>query len=172
MQLRTHLTRVIAPLALALPAIVAACAKDAPNPIAPTVQLALIAGANHGGLSMSTPMTQEVTSSPVWAGDPDGTGSALITLNHGQGEVCWQLDVSNITLPATFAHIHQAAPGIRGAVVVTLSAPDDAGSATGCASGVDRDLIHDILINPQSYYVNVHTSDYMAGAVRGQLPPH
>jgi hypothetical protein len=170
MQSRTHLIRVLAPLALALPAIVAACGKDAANLAGPTVQLALVAGADHGGRPLSTHMTQEVTSTPVWAGDPDGVGSALITLNHGRGEVCWQLDVSNLTLPATASHIHKEAPGVRGPIVVPLSAPDNSGSATGCASGVDRDLIQDILINPGSYYVNVHTSDFPPGAVRGQLP--
>jgi hypothetical protein len=29
--------------------------------------------------------------------------------------------------------------------------------------------VKDILTNPAAYYVNVHTSDYPAGAVRGQL---
>jgi len=170
MQFRSHLLRVLPALALTLPVIVAACGKDAPNPAGPTVQLALVAGADHGGRPFSTHMTQEVTSTPVWAGDPDGVGSALITLNHGKGEVCWQLDVSNLTLPATASHIHKEAPGVRGPSLVPLSAPDNLGSATGCASGVDRDLIQDILINPGSYYVNVHTSDFPPGAVRGQLP--
>lgn len=138
--------------------------------MAPAVQLTVIAGADHGGRPLSTDMTQEVTSAPVWAGDPDGIGSALITLNHGQGEVCWELHVSNITLPATASHIHQAAPGVRGPIVLSLSAPDAAGAAAGCASGVDRDLIRDILVNPESYYVNVHTADFPPGAIRGQLP--
>lgn len=170
MQSRSHLFRAIAPLALALPAILAACGKDAPMITEPTVQLALVTGAQHGGRPMSTHMTQEVTSSPVWAGDPTGSGSALITLNHGQGEVCWELTASNLSSPANLAHIHKEAPGIRGPAVVTLSPPDLSGSATGCRSGVDRDLIRDILINPESYYVNVHTEDFPAGAIRGQLP--
>jgi len=170
MSTRRCLHRVVTPVALAFLAVVAACSQDAPNPIAPTVQLQLIAGADHGGRPLSTQMTQEVTTVPVWAGDPDGIGSALITLNHGKGEVCWELDVSNLTLPATASHIHQAAPGIRGPIVVSLSAPDASGGSAGCASGVDRDLIQDILINPESYYVNVHTTDYPPGAVRGQLP--
>lgn len=170
MQSRSHLIRLITPLALALPAIVGACGKDAPNPTQPTVHLALIGGADHGGRPLATHMTQEVTSTPVWAGDPDGTGLAEITLNAGTGEVCWQLGVSNITLPATGAHIHKADPGVRGPIVVFLSSPDASGAATGCASGVDRDLVLDILIHPESYYVNVHTTDFPPGAVRGQLP--
>lgn len=170
MSIRSRLARCVTSLAFALVPILVGCGQDAPNPTAPTVQLALIAGAHDGGRPLSTEMTQEVTAVPVWAGDPDGVGSALITLNHGRGEVCWELHAFDITLPATAAHIHKATPGIRGPIVVALSAPDADGEASGCASGVDRGLIRDILVNSGSYYVNVHTSDFAPGAIRGQLP--
>jgi CHRD domain len=161
-----------APAWLALASgVLAACGQDTPIPAAPTVELALIAGAGNGGRPFATDMTQEVTTIPEWAGDPDGVGTALITLNHGQAEVCWDLSASNLTLPATASHIHQAPPGVRGPIVLSLSPPDAAGVAVGCASGVDQDLILDILVNPGSYYVNVHTTDFPPGAIRGQLPP-
>jgi hypothetical protein len=76
--------------------------------------------------------------------------------------------VENITLPATAAHIHVGATGVAGPVVVALSAPDASGHASGCATA-DHDLIKAIRQNPESYYVNVHNTDYPAGAVRGQL---
>lgn len=149
---------------------VAGCHEAAPDAVGvETVELALIAGAAHGGAPFATQMTQEVTTTPPHFGDADGTGTALLTVNHGQGEVCSDLSVADITLPATFAHIHKAAPGIRGPVVVGLSAPDATGRGIGCASGVDRAILRDILTNPGDYYVNVHTTDYPAGAVRGQL---
>jgi hypothetical protein len=161
--------RIIASFTLASGVLVG-CSQDARIPAGPTVELAVIAGANHGGRPLSTDMTQEVTTMPEWAGDPDGSGTALITLNLGQAEVCWDLSVANLTLPATASHIHQAPPGVRGAIVLSLSPPDATGVAVGCTSGVDRDLIRDILENPDSYYVNVHTTDFPPGAVRGQLP--
>ena len=158
--------------ALAIPLVLGACSQDATTEVK-TVRLAVtqtrIAGSDHGGQPFATAMTQEVTHTPVWAGDADGSGDALITVNIGQGEVCWQLTASNITLPATAAHIHKAAPGVRGPIVVPLSAPDASGSATGCASGVSRDLLQEIVATPEAFYANVHTSDYPAGAVRGQL---
>jgi hypothetical protein len=42
----------------------------------------------------------------------------------------------------------------------------------GCAT-VSHELMAEILANPSAFYVNVHTTDYRAGAVRGQLsvPP-
>ena len=102
-------------------------------------------------------------------GDPDGSGTASITLNPGQGEVCFEITVSNITLPATGAHIHVGTATEFGPVVVGLTPPDASGTSSGCVSA-DRDLIKAIIQNPENYYVNVHTLPlYGAGAVRGQL---
>jgi hypothetical protein len=103
----------------------------------------------------------------VPAADPDGTGLASITLNVGQASVCWELSVSNIA-PAFAAHIHAAAAGVNGPIVVTLS-PPTTGSSSGCRENVDPDLIQAIIDRPEQYYVNVHNADFPGGAVRGQL---
>jgi hypothetical protein len=151
-----------------IPALIG-CNGETPMPTDATIQLAVIAEADHGGRPFSTLMTQEVTTTPVWAGDADGSGVATLTINSGQREICWQLSVASIALPASSAHIHQAAPGIRGPIVVALTPPDATGFATGCVSNVDSDLLREIRKNPESFYVNVHNSPYPAGAIRGQL---
>lgn len=99
-------------------------------------------------------------------GDADGTGTAVITLNHGQGEVCYELKVANIS-PANAAHLHEGAVDKAGPPVLTLTAPTD-GSSKGCAP-LAKDKIKDIMQNPVNYYVNVHNSEFPDGAVRGQL---
>ena len=43
------------------------------------------------------------------------------------------------------------------------------GDSMACAEGVDKGLIRAIIRNPHLYYINVHNSEYPAGAVRGQL---
>jgi len=101
-------------------------------------------------------------------GDPDGSGFAAIRLNHGQGTVCFEIDVSDITLPATAAHIHKGPVGVAGPIVVFLTPPDASGSSSACVDA-DRDEVKDILQHPEEYYVNVHTTDFPAGALRGQL---
>ncbi|HSH44744.1 MAG TPA: CHRD domain-containing protein [Longimicrobiales bacterium] len=101
-------------------------------------------------------------------GDDDGSGTAEIVLDDDDNEVCWDIQVEDITLPASAAHIHEGAAGVAGPIVVTLSAPDADGNAEGCVDASD-DLIDDIIDDPEDYYVNVHTSDFPDGAVRGQL---
>lgn len=99
--------------------------------------------------------------------DPDGTGFAMIKLNVGRMRVCWDLTVSDIA-PAIAAHIHIAPAGVPGPIVVPLS-PPTSGSSSGCRDGVDPVLIQAIVDHPDQYYVNVHNTDFPAGAVRGQL---
>jgi CHRD domain len=133
---------------------------------------AKIGGADQGGRPFSTGLTgeAEVTAAGVPnQGDLDGNGSATITVNPGQREVCYELSVEDITLPAIGAHIHVGDADETGPVVVGLVAPDASGASSGCAQ-VSRELALAIIQNPENYYVNVHTSDFPAGALRGQLP--
>jgi hypothetical protein len=126
-----------------------------------------LANADDGGRRFTTTLTG--AAEVPGPGDPDGSGTAVIRLNPGKEEVCWEIQVSNITLPATAAHIHVGTATEFGPVVVGLGAPNASGVSTGCTSA-DRNLILAIIQNPENYYVNVHTLPlYGAGAVRGQL---
>lgn len=128
--------------------------------------LALTSIAAGGGRPFATTLTG--AAEVPGPGDPDGSGTASLRLNPGQEEVCFELSVSNIALPATGAHIHVGTADVAGPVVVPLTAPDESGTSSGCVSA-DRDLILDIMQNPEGYYVNVHSTEFPAGAVRGQL---
>jgi hypothetical protein len=98
----------------------------------------------------------------------DGSGSARLRLNQGRHRICYSIQVSGLTLPATAAHIHVGAAGEVGDPVVTLDPPDATGVAAGCVT-VARALVKAIRKHPAEYYVNVHTTDFPAGAARGQL---
>jgi hypothetical protein len=106
-------------------------------------------------------------------GDPDASGTAFITLNQGQGEVCFDLSWARIDGTVTAAHIHVGAATVAGPVVVPLFA--DAAfagtdSASACvAENVTKELIKAIRHDPANYYVNIHSDVFPAGAVRGQL---
>ena len=99
-------------------------------------------------------------------GDTDGTGTASITLNHGQGEVCYELTVDKIAA-SNAAHIHAGAVDKAGPPIANLTPPTN-GTSKGCVA-LDKDKIKDIMQNPANYYVNVHNAEFPDGAVRGQL---
>lgn len=144
------------------------CTDDASNPLSlepSSAAFALVDG-EQGGRPFTIALTGAAEA--PGPGDPDGSGTASITLNQGQGEVCFTLMVSDIALPATGAHIHEAPVGEPGPIVVPLTPPDESGTSSGCVSA-DAGLIKDIRQNPSAYYVNVHSTEHRAGAVRGQL---
>jgi hypothetical protein len=122
--------------------------------------------ATRGGTAIAVAMTGEAEA-PT-AGEPVGTGTATIRLRRGQGQLCYSMRVRNITLPAAAAHIHRGGTGEAGPVIIPLRAPNASGVAAGCRS-VSRTLVAQILRNRQGYYVNVHTTEFPGGAVRGQL---
>jgi CHRD domain len=101
-------------------------------------------------------------------GDPDGVGSA--TVLFAATTLCFGLTVNNLDEP-TAAHIHQERAGVNGPIVVPLTAPanGDPGESSGCIPDVDPDLVEEIRTHPGEFYVNVHTEQFPAGAIRGQL---
>lgn len=126
--------------------------------------MALAATALAGGRPFTTELSG--ASEVPGPGDPDGTGTAHLTLNQGQGEVCFDITVSNIDAPIG-GHIHVGTSDVAGPVVVNLLGATPS-VLSGCVEA-DKDLIKDIRQNPENYYVNVHTAPFPAGAVRGQL---
>jgi hypothetical protein len=132
--------------------------------VAASVLSGFVTAQEQGGRRLTTSLSG--AAEVPGPGDPDGTGTAVITLNQGQDQVCFELTVSNIA-PATAAHIHEGAVGQAGGVVVTLT-PPTSGSSKDCVSA-DAALIKAIRQNPEKYYVNVHNQDFPDGAVRGQL---
>jgi CHRD domain len=117
-----------------------------------------------GGRAFQVALTGEAESP---AGDPVGTGTATVRLRAGQAQVCYQLAAKDLPAAAA-AHIHHGNVGAAGPVVIPLQTPNAAGASSGCTN-TTRALVGAILGDPGSYYVNVHTGDFAAGAIRGQL---
>jgi hypothetical protein len=100
-------------------------------------------------------------------GDPDGYGTFSGLFNGTK--LCYGLQVAKIGTPQA-AHIHQAPIGSDGPIKVTLNKPATGGAdaSKGCIT-LSTTLANAIKSNPRGFYVNVHTSTFSGGAVRGQL---
>ena len=99
-------------------------------------------------------------------GDTDGAGVTVFRFRPGL--VCYRVRVQDIRLPAAGTHIHRGARTSAGGIVVQMNAPDASGVSSGCTA-TPQTLIDEILASPASFYNNVHTTDYPAGAIRGSL---
>lgn len=143
-----------------------------------TVAAALVVGATAGvtpaaaapaaprSVSLAAYLTggQEV---PKGKGDPDATGVALLQL-YRDGRLCSVIHVRNVGGDIDAAHIHRGRPGKNGPVSAPLAAPTWSGSVAACTRVGDR-LAWRLRDAPERYYVNVHSSAYPDGALRGQL---
>lgn len=102
-------------------------------------------------------------------GDGDGRGAASLTVDVNQNEACITYGpVTGIGEP-TAAHIHRGTKDESGPPVVTLPVPKGVDTEPNCNLDVDRDVVTAIAGNPSGFYVNVHTSEFPNGAIRGQL---
>lgn len=117
-----------------------------------------------------------------------GTGSFRAQVARGGNSISYELTFSNLTAPSTVAHIHIGQRGVAGPVAVFLcgggSKPDCPGVG-GTISGTI--LPEDVLAVPEQglaagdmagllrfmragvTYVNVHSTTFPAGEIRGQL---
>ena len=95
----------------------------------------------------------------------DGTMEFTFTVNNKSGETY------------TRAHIHKAPAGVNGPIhwdfleagVPVASISDQPSQLRGVARARAAAVLSDLLANPEQYYVNVHSTVFPGGAVRGQL---
>jgi uncharacterized repeat protein (TIGR01451 family) len=113
--------------------------------------------------SVRTTLTAKLSgSNEVPKGSPIGKGTSTITVNGRQ--VCWKLTFSGIGKP-TASHIHKGGAGRAGPVLVPLGVAFKPSGCTNAPASVTKA----ILAHPSLYYVNIHTTKYPGGAIRGQL---
>jgi hypothetical protein len=105
---------------------------------------------------------------PAPTGDVSGARGAFtatVTKSGTGASVAWQLSFSGLTGAAVAAHIHQAATGSAGTVVLALCGPCQSPmSGTGNLTQAALDALE-----AGDAYVNVHTPTNGAGEIRGQL---
>jgi hypothetical protein len=102
-------------------------------------------------------------------GDPDGSATGLVKV---QGDrVTFAFSWKGITAP-TLGHIHEGGKGVNGPVKVALfgtAMPETVTAAAGAVTVSDPAIADAIRANPAGFYLNLHTTQFPGGAVRGQL---
>ncbi len=99
------------------------------------------------------------------AGDLDGSGLVELTIDPAHRLICYDFQLSGVATPL-MAHIHRGAERQSGPSVVTLfTGPDP---VQDCLVWTEKRLA-EIVADPSNFYVNLSTTEYPDGAVRGQL---
>ena len=136
--------------------------------VAVVALVALLAPAALAGGSALHPVVSTTLTGRVEVpkGSPTGSGTARVTLSTKTFKACWKLSVKGIGAPLS-AHIHKAGVGKVGPVIIPLGARF---STSGCVRAPKASILA-VQKYPAGFYVNVHTTKYLNGAIRGQLRP-
>jgi len=101
-------------------------------------------------------------------GDQDGRGRILLTIEADSGKICYQASIEGIAQPKQ-AHVHQGEVGSSGPPVITLTS-DLKSNPNGCTM-TEPAVLAELAERPSQFYLNVHSVEHPAGAIRGQLAP-
>jgi hypothetical protein len=94
------------------------------------------------------------------------TGTAEVSLNNNTNLLTWKVTYMGLSAPPTGAHIHgPAAPGQNAGVAIPF-ANIGAQPVVGQASLTPQQVAD---LAAGLWYVNIHTSNFPGGEIRGQL---
>ncbi|MGX7666146.1 CHRD domain-containing protein [Flavobacterium pedocola] len=122
-------------------------------------------GSGGGGSNTTTFRGTLNGSSEVPPTPSGGTGTATLTFDNTTKIATVNIMYSGLTGPATAGHIHQGAVGVSGAPVFafpSLTSPIIFDTPVLSAA-------QETTLKANGYYVNLHTSAYPDGEIRGQL---
>jgi hypothetical protein len=162
-------------LVVALSVLVSACGSSSTSPTTPT----------NPTFTATLLPANEVPA--IQGGEATGSGTATVTIvttkdAAGNVTAATTTFVVNLTgfppnTPINIAHIHAAAAGVNGGIVVNSGIAagqnvltNGAGSFTASNIAITPvDVANQILANPAGFYFNVHSTLNPGGVARGQL---
>jgi hypothetical protein len=101
------------------------------------------------------------------------TGTVELTIDTSTNTVLFTLTFSGFSGPSTAAHIHQGAVGVAGPVKVPLPLGGALNQTSATTSGTGVPMagfnVSNIISNPSDFYVNIHSTVFPGGEIRGQL---
>jgi hypothetical protein len=100
-----------------------------------------------------------------------GFGNATVTFDATRANITVTITATNLGAPINNFHIHEGAAGVAGPVVenlIVLGGVFVNGTMTGTFP-IAADVALRMVQNPSNFYVNIHTTAFPNGAIRGQL---
>lgn len=121
----------------------------------------------------TTPVSNEVKYKAVLSGSNEvpansstATGEANAVFNTQTKILTVTVTYTGLSAALTLWHIHKAAAGVNGGVVFNFGTPQASGfvyTSAALTAEQETDLAATL------YYVNLHTSNFSGGEIRGQL---
>lgn len=119
--------------------------------------------------TFEVPLTAQAEDSDLHAlhlaGDEDGSGQVELTVEPDTRRICYHFHVTGLATPL-MAHIHKGAAHESGPSVVTLFTGP--GKMHDCLTWTQK-WVDQIAAHPTGFYVNLYTTEFPEGALRGQL---
>ena len=97
-----------------------------------------------------------------------GTATAYAILSSDRTELTYQITYAQLTSKFSAAHFHLGAPGINGGAVEPITS-FAGNTASGVWKNIPDSLVGELLKG--NIYINIHTTNYPGGEIRGQLTP-
>jgi hypothetical protein len=139
---------------------------NAMRPAGLAVLLAVGAGLALGQTALVSLSSKLSAASEVPPGQSAATGSMEGSFDRATGVLRWKVTHGGLSGPVTAAHLHgPAMPGENAGVVVPFAGP--LGSPIQGEARLDTQQASDLLDG--KWYVNLHTSMYPGGEIRGQV---
>ncbi|MGH4011382.1 MAG: CHRD domain-containing protein [Pseudonocardiaceae bacterium] len=107
----------------------------------------------------------------VTPADPDGQGSARLDLDPQQGTACYEITWHKLDGKVTAFHLHAGQRGSDGPHWIDFfNGKNFAGDETvkDCVRSTPEQ-IEAVINDPTAYYLQVHSTAFEKGAIRGQL---
>ena len=130
--------------------------------LAVTVGLALAGTARAGIDFQATLDTAQEVPAPTGT-NPNAGGTATFTYDDETKMLTYTVMVHNLTATPVAAHLHQAAPGVSGGVVIPLD-PAKTTDTKGPLTDAQTTALFQGLL-----YINFHTPQNPSGEIRGQV---
>lgn len=129
--------------------------------------ITMLAGGVAADAARSPKLTATLSAAKEVGGAGPAGGKGTFSATFKKGKLCYTLKSTKLPQPVA-SHIHKGSATQNGDIVLDLKPAFSKGKASGCVA-VTAALAKQLRKHPASYYVNIHTQKFPAGAARGQL---